>query len=51
MKLDIIYTCLLDIVFKFEGECGMNIFDDDYKRDNQETGHCHGKCQGIITNK
>ena len=24
MKLQI-YTCLLDIVFKFEGECGMNI--------------------------
>ena len=48
MKLDIIYTCLLYIVFKFEDECGMNIFDDDYKRDNQETGHCHGKYQGII---
>lgn len=47
MKLGIIYICLLDIVFKFEGECGMNIFDDDYKRNNQETGHCHGKCQGI----
>ena len=41
MKLDIIYTCLFDIAFKFESECGMNIFDDDHERDNQETGHCH----------
>ena len=36
MKLDIIYTCLFDIVFKFKGESGINIFDDDHERDNQE---------------
>ena len=41
MKLDIIYTCLFDIAFKFESECGMNISDDNHERDNQETGHCH----------
>ena len=43
MKLDIIYTCLFDIVFKFEGEYGMNIFDDDHERNNQEAGHCHDR--------
>ena len=43
MKLDIIYTCLFDIVFKFEGEYGMNIFDDDHERNNQKTGLCHDR--------
>ena len=42
-KLDIIYTCLFDIVFKFESEYGMNIFDDDHERNNQEAGHCHDR--------
>ena len=43
MKLDIIYTCLFDIVFKFEGEYGMNIFDDDHERNNQGASHCHDR--------